>query len=141
MNREERQERRDVRRETRKSTGFRGMMQDAKGLMAKAGVLMDSFDDAELTEIMEELEDAAPKLLGMLEKLHALTEDITPEQIRELKAAVIEKLDHDGDGDVDLDDIPWPGWLRTAWGWVKRFLPGKRSDSSKDPSGGCETGS
>lgn len=133
-------ERRDERRERRRKDGILKMMRDALKLagstMGDAQWLMqllrklltEQFTPEEIQAAFNAMEDAGPKLLRLLALADALVGDLTPEQIKELRAAVIAKLDHDGDGDIDFDDIPWPGWLRTAWGWIKRFLPGKKSE-------------
>ena len=129
---------RKERRKGRREGGIRDTVANANSMMSRANGLLALFDPDEIQDGINALEDAGPKLLNVLNCVDALIGGLTPDQIRELRAAVITKLDHDGDGDVDLDDIPWPGWLRTAWGWIKRFLPGK---SKPDPSAGCETGS
>lgn len=128
-------ERRDDRKKRRQNGGIGGMINGAQMMIANGtGViikgdelltmLLDLFEPDEVQAIGNWLEIRAPHAARMFDLFAALIGELTPDQIKEFKAAVFEKLDTDGDNDIDLDDIPWPGWLRTAWGWIKRFLPG-----------------
>ncbi len=112
-------DRRDKRREQRRANGISGIVKNAQLALAAGRsvigkgdrfltILLSLFDADELQEAFNAMEDAAPKLLRLLNFFDALIGDIDPEKILEFRVAVGEKiaeLDANGDGKITAADI------------------------------------
>lgn len=131
------------RRERRRKKGVRGMIANARGLIAKVDAIVDAIMDdlspEEIDAFVDGLEEAFPQAAHSLSLLYALTEDVKPENVKKIKAKIsvpdilafietlaginnrvgplVELLDGDGKGDLEL-----PTWLLKYWPLIRKYI-------------------
>lgn len=93
-------------RRTRRRQG--GLIAQAKGFLAKVDALVDQFEPEEIEEFINGLEEAFPQATHSLSLLYALTKDIKPEDIDNVKErakVLFKKLDANNDNKITMADI------------------------------------